>query len=415
MKRSSFRFLWIGQSLANGGDLFYIIGLLQILYDRTGSATIMTTVPFAITFSRLGGGVVAPWVMDRFPLQKILVSSQGGKSLLLYFLVGFDLQSISILFPLISAIAFLDGWATPTRQALLPRLVSSTELVKANSWMAMVDQTVQLGGWAVGGVLAALLGGPALVMGAGILFTISTALMARIQVGERKKSPPIRQKPGPTWSEGWLAIRQIPSLRTVAVIDGLDGLANVVWIAAILYLYVEEVIRQSEVWWGLINAAFFAGLLAGGLLGLKGESAIRRRLSLCIGGGTFLLAVFTLCFGYSPIPWLSLILSTGVGVATQIKGIGQQTVIQWQTSDPLLPKVFAAREWILTATFVSTPRGMTASSYFLWPGFPLPSGDKSSLSPIFHPKSLLIPSTALSPCLCCPTSLMCLLLVEGLL
>src|SRR5690606_5156391 len=52
-----------------------------------------------------------------------------------------------------------------------------------------------------------------------------------------------------------------------------------------------------------------------------------------------------------PIPWLSLILSTGVGVATQIKGIGQQTVIQWQTSDPLLPKVFAAREWILTGTF----------------------------------------------------------------
>lgn len=318
MKRSSFRFLWIGQSLANGGDLFYIIGLLQILYDRTGSATIMTAVPFAITFSRLGGGVVAPWVMDRFPLQKILVSSQGGKSLLLYFLVGFDLQSISILFPLISAIAFLDGWATPTRQALLPRLVSSTELVKANSWMAMVDQTVQLGGWAVGGVLAALLGGPALVMGAGILFTISTALMARIQVGERKKSPPIRQKPGPTWSEGWLAIRQIPSLRTVAVIDGLDGLANVVWIAAILYLYVEEVIRQSEVWWGLINAAFFAGLLAGGLLGLKGESAIRRRLSLCIGGGTFLLAVYPLLWPLShPLALLDPVHRCGGGHADQ--------------------------------------------------------------------------------------------------
>ena len=46
--------------------------------------------------------------------------------------------------------SLLDGWAAPASHAMLPRLVDAAELTKANSFVAIVDQLIQLGGWAVG-------------------------------------------------------------------------------------------------------------------------------------------------------------------------------------------------------------------------------------------------------------------------
>ncbi|MCX7568982.1 hypothetical protein OS242_03270 [Tumebacillus sp. DT12] len=34
----SFRFLWIGQTLANLGDVFYVIAIISAVYAVTGSA-----------------------------------------------------------------------------------------------------------------------------------------------------------------------------------------------------------------------------------------------------------------------------------------------------------------------------------------------------------------------------------------
>lgn len=38
MKSKSFRYLWLGQLLANFGDVFYIVGCISILYGFTSSA-----------------------------------------------------------------------------------------------------------------------------------------------------------------------------------------------------------------------------------------------------------------------------------------------------------------------------------------------------------------------------------------
>lgn len=150
---------------------------------------------------------------------------------------------------------------------------------------------------------------------------------------------------------GWVTIWRTPSLKTVALMDLIDAITDVVWIAAILYIYVEDVLHKSEAWWGYINSSFFGGLILGGLVSLKGESIMMQRLHIGVFGGTLLVGVFTLLFGLSTIPLVSLIISVMVGVATQIKMISQQTVIQLNTSDNLLPKVFSSRDAILTGAF----------------------------------------------------------------
>ena len=58
---------------------------------------------------------------------------------------------------LVSVIAFLDGWATPIRQAMLPEFVGKSELPKANSLVAISDNTVNLVSWPIGAFFVALL------------------------------------------------------------------------------------------------------------------------------------------------------------------------------------------------------------------------------------------------------------------
>lgn len=353
----SFRLLWIGQTLANLGDVLYVVAIISAVYAATGSAMMMALVPFVNTFARFWGGLSAPLLIDRFSLKGILVCSQLGKTLLFIGLwIGYE--HLSVLFPLIAVLAFLDGWATPCRNALLPRLVAPDRLIKANSLVGVSDQIVQLGGWPLGGIVAAMVGGTALVPITLVLFVISTVMMMWITGGGERPSQSERPPYLESLKEGWVAIWQSPALKTVAVMDVIDSAANAVWVAAILYLYVQDVLHVSEAWWGYLNSAFFAGLLLGGAMTLRAEAALRPRLHLAIYGGAFLVGLFTLWFGLTTVPWLALVLCVLVGVGEQFKMIGQQTVLQLSAPPELLPKVFSARDATMTGVFGLASLGM---------------------------------------------------------
>lgn len=62
----SFRFLWIGQMLANLGDVIYTVCLTTIVYKATGSVTLMSFVPFVITITALFSGFIAPVIIDKY-------------------------------------------------------------------------------------------------------------------------------------------------------------------------------------------------------------------------------------------------------------------------------------------------------------------------------------------------------------
>lgn len=80
MYKASFRFLWIGQSLANSGDVFYMVGLIAIIHGLTGSVTYMALVPFFITTSRFFSGMLAPLVIERVPLKTLVGLFSIGKN-----------------------------------------------------------------------------------------------------------------------------------------------------------------------------------------------------------------------------------------------------------------------------------------------------------------------------------------------
>ena len=349
MRFRSFRFLWIGQGFANSGDVLYIVALIAVLYQATGSALSLSLLPFTITVARFFSGMCAPLVLNHYSLKGLLVGSQSMKTVLLGLLgisLGLFTPSVLFILPFAFLIAFLDGWAAPARNAMLPQLVHEEELAKANSFVAVVDQSIQFGGWAIAGIIVAATSGPFVVWLTFGTYVISTLLMSLIVAGEQQD----RQTKIPLMS-GWKLIWKHPNLRIFHIMIFIESIANVVWIAAILYIFVEEVLMKSEAWWGYLNASFFIGLIAGGIVVSKYTHWFERYMKETLLITCFAISILTFLFGLTSVPVIALLLSVVSGLVEQVKSIIMVTIIQKKCPRESLPEVFSAQSALISITF----------------------------------------------------------------
>lgn len=349
----NFNLLLTGQSLANMGDVLYIVSLIYIIFELTGSATAAAFVPFTITSSMFISNTLTPLLMQRFNLKWLLAGSQMGKTALLI-AMAFLLPQLSStnfygLFLVISLIALLDGCANPVTQSLIPNYVKSEQLLKANGITETVTQTIQTAMWFVGSSLLIWFSANELIWLTAELFLVSSFLLSILE--NVNFSPPKEQGNWRQISQGWHTVSTSPVLKRIVWMDILETIAGTAWISAILYVFVSDALLTDEKWWGFINGSFFLGLIGGSLFCLRFSDLIEQRLSHFIFLGAISSSLATIAFGFNSVPLLALVFTFLVGIFTQLKSIPQQTVVQ--TSVPLdrLPTVFTTLGAIGTGTF----------------------------------------------------------------
>ncbi|WP_068793739.1 MFS transporter [Brevibacillus laterosporus] len=344
------RFLWVGQMLANAGDVFYIISLLTLVFEKTHSAVYTGFVPLTIILAQTVSGFLAPLMQRRFSLSILLFLSQFAKTILLGLLVFVTQWSaLPLLFSLglASFISFLDGWATPARNALLPRIAQPVHLLRLNSLFATTDQVIQFMGWALGGMLVAFLGITYLFAVSLGLFILSTVCMAYLhdpisQATTRMDSSSNKE----ALLRGWNYILRSRALFTLTCMDVLESLTGAIYVAAIMLFYVSDVLGKGQEWWGYLNASYFVGMIAGGLLLVVIATHVSRYfLSFLLGAGLF-SALVTLGLGVTQSAWVALFLSFLSGPATQIQYVSKQTYFQRNVDSLYLPNVLSAKSTV---------------------------------------------------------------------
>ncbi|WP_456271985.1 MFS transporter [Bacillus sp. AK031] len=356
MKTKAFRYLWAGQALANGGDVFFIVALIAAIFEKTQSPFFVSIVPVVVTFSRFVSSVMAPLVLDRFHLKNLLFYSQLVKTILLgimSLLLLADAGSMFLLFVLAGCVAFLDGVALPARNAFVPSIVRREDLMGANGFLSTIDQGVQFGSWALGGVIVAIAGDEWTMALTALLFLASSVMMYSLPVNG--DNIPLNQnkdmKLAVKLAEGWTDVLRNSTLKNIFLVYAIEAAASVVWIAAILYVYVQEQLLRGEEWWGFINSAFFIGLIAAGMLLLRVHRLFSghmyKWLFIAIVSGS--LATF--CFGWNSGALLALIFSVIFGFFDGIKVILLQTIVQQSVNPERLGKVFAAQGAMTTLIF----------------------------------------------------------------
>ncbi|MCO7128230.1 MFS transporter [Sporolactobacillus shoreicorticis] len=359
MKQRGFRFLWTGQSVANLGDVLYIVGLMSYLYRFTGSAVLMAFVPFFSTASRFLSALVAPVFLEWMGLKRSLVVSQVGKTVLLlvFFLLHFfslDGERLETVFTTVILVSFFDGWATPARGALVPLLVTREKLIATNSFLSLMDQSISMGSWALGGIIAARFGNNLLIALSLILCGAAALLMMLICVTEvrnRKQQAQSKQSKWTVMKKGWITIWRVPALRTIFITESINALADVVWIAAIIYVFVAQALHVDASWWGYINFSFFAGLLLTSCYGMRWGTRLKKHASSTAVWGLLLACMITLFFAMNSMPWAALVLSILYGAAVQFKSIIFLTVEQNSVCAEQLANVFAAQDAVQSILF----------------------------------------------------------------
>ncbi|WP_435921058.1 MFS transporter [Paenibacillus sp. DYY-L-2] len=384
MFKRSFYYLWGSQTLSNTVDVLYLVALTTFVLERTGSVVFATLVPFLRVTAQLLSGLVAPLMVEKYRLPFLLTFSQCGQFVMFLLLAGYlsplvgGTQVLPV-YSIIACISFLDGWTTPARNALVPRLVSDRGLMKANGLMATTDQIVQFAGWGVSGLLVAVFGSFPVLVAVAVGYGVAMALTVMVDdpvEPKRKSFWDVRSKVGSanvekseeeysesgmptstkpsrwdTLKEGWVALWKSPRLRALTLMDATDMLGGSVWAGAFLLVFVKEVLLKDEQWWGYINASYFAGAVAGGLLVVALVARLEKSIFKWMLVGTLGYAIMTAWFALNDIAPLALLIVLLTGPFTELAAVSRRTLIQRSVGPDMLPKVFSAQSTLLNTIF----------------------------------------------------------------
>ncbi|MDF9744079.1 MFS transporter [Natrinema salsiterrestre] len=187
---SNFRKLFAGRALTNLGDSLYFVAAMWLVYELTGDpfytglAGFLTMIPS--TFQFLAGPLV-----DRWPLRRTLFSSQALQAVLVlgipvaeYYGV-LTVELVLVVMPLLSII---NEIANPAMVATLPKLIEDSELVAANSAIAVAKKGVDLVGNGIAGILIGLVGATTLFAFNSATFVIAALLFAMLVIPEPSDS-----------------------------------------------------------------------------------------------------------------------------------------------------------------------------------------------------------------------------------
>ncbi|MDM5317116.1 MFS transporter [Fictibacillus sp. b24] len=367
-KNRSFLFLLLGQSLVNIGDVLYIVALISALYTLTESAAVSAFVPFTVTFAMFISSILTPLIIGRVNLKAILLWSQIGKTLLLlslgfFMITSLNLSNYYITFLIIGGIALLDGCANPVRQALIPYYVKEENLIQANGLAETITQSIQIGTWFFGSLLLLVINPNHLIWIVVSLFAIASCILIFL-----KKVKHQTERQENNWdllTQGWRTIRHTPVLKTLVQMEFFETIAGAVWIAAVMYVFVDKALRAGEQWWGFLNGSFFIGLVIGSIVCVRFPQYVDKNRNVFIVAGASMACILTVIFSMTSNAVFALMLSALIGFFGQLKNIPQQTVIQTSVPNEHLATVYTSIGTVSTGVFGFASLFMGVLSDFL--------------------------------------------------
>jgi MFS family permease len=255
---------------------------------------------------------------------------------------------------IVYVVAFLQSTISqffdPAENALLPRLVDSSQLVAANSLNALNNNLARLGGPALGGILLGSFGFTNVVLIDSLSFLLSGVMIASIILpasnleAERSGEPGARlalEAEARVWQEWLSGLRFIVKNQVVSVIflvmavAGIaEGLFNVMFV-----IFIREGLAGGALEFGwLTSAQAIGGLIGGLLIGWIGSRAQASRLVplIAVNGLLILLLV-----NLPSLPMaILLILLAGIPIVGYSVGVG--TLLQGHVADRYRGRVFGA-------------------------------------------------------------------------
>jgi predicted MFS family arabinose efflux permease len=261
-----FRTLWFAELVSVAGDQLARVGLSVLVYGRTGSPA-WAALTYALTFlPALAGGVLLGRLADRHPRRTVMVVCDAARVVLVA-AMALPGVPLPVVCALLVAVVLLGTPHAAAQGALLPEVAPGAALEKALAVRHVTNQAAQVGGFAVGGLLVALLS-PAAALGLNAATFAVSALVLRLGLAARPVPVPdgggLPAPPAASWladaREGLRTVLRDPRRRVLAAMVWLVGCSVVP--EALAVPYAEQLGLDTSAA-GILMAADPAGSVLG--------------------------------------------------------------------------------------------------------------------------------------------------------
>ncbi|SDQ43906.1 Predicted arabinose efflux permease, MFS family [Paraburkholderia fungorum] len=336
-KHPAFQRFWCTRIFSSLSFQMLAVAMGWHIYALTHSAFALGLVGLAQFLPMFALTLVVGHVADTFDRRRIAAICQGLESVAaLLFAVGTFGGWISapMIYVLAACVGAARAFESPAVASLLPAVVPRGQLPKATAWATSANQTAQIAGPALGGLLYGI--GPGTVY---LACTLSFAAAAAAVWSIPLQTKPAVRAPVTLESvfSGIAFIRKEPVILGALSLDLFAVLFG--GATALLPIFARDVLHAGPLGLGLLRSGTAIGALAGTIW--LAHFPLRNRPGAAMFGGVIAFGLATLVFGLSNQFFVSLLALIVLGASDTISVVVRLSLVQLRTPDEMLGRVSA--------------------------------------------------------------------------
>lgn len=346
---ADFRRLWLASAVSNLGDGVRLIALPLLAAAVTRDPAVVAGVSVAAELPWLLVSLLAGALADRVDRRRLMVVVQllrTGLVVLLAATVLADWSSVVVLYCFVFLLGIGEVLFDAAAPTILPRIVPKEQLTRGNARLFGVELGAnEFVGPPLGGFLYRL--GPAVpfVLDA-LSFAVSALLLSRMRGTFRpERAPDADSSAGGLLrevGEGFRWLWRSPVIRTLSIVVTFMNLARSMTMA-IFVLYALELLRLTEIGFGVLSSAVAVGAVAASW---AAERIRRSMTGLCLVAAVLGHGLTTLAMGVTSNPWLAGLSSAAFGFATMTWSVLTASVRQTVVPDQLLGRISSVHRFL---------------------------------------------------------------------
>jgi hypothetical protein len=374
-----FRRLWIGVTISQLGDQFYLVALPWLVLQLTGSSLALGTILMTAAIPRAALMLVGGAVTDRVSPRRVLMMTASSRAVLVgtvAALIWFDVIQLWELYVLTFAFGVADAFAFPAGAALMPTLVEPGQLPAANSLLQSTAVTTQILGPPPVGLAIKSWGIASGLFLDAVSFLAVLVAMLRIPdpapaIPATPEAPGAPARPGMLKSigEGLSAVRKDAALRSLILVSAMINICVSGPIGVGLAAVAKFRFGSVEAF-GILLTCFSAGALAGMLTGGLVKRPRKRGLQLIVASGLgglemiaiglvmklYVIAALLAVMGFG-VGFVNVQFSAWMQMRVERSLLGRVSSVMMFTAVGLIPLSYAAAgflaQWSLPGLFIT--------------------------------------------------------------
>jgi MFS family permease len=341
LRHRNFRLFFGGQSISLIGTWMTRIATSWLIYRLTKSALLLGTVGFAGQIPTFLLAPLAGVIVDRIDRRKVLVWTQTlamVQSLALAWLTLSHRINVAEILALSAMQGVINAFDMPGRQSFMVKMVEDrADLSNAIAINSSMVNTARLIGPSLAGLLIAATneGWCFLVDGVSYIAVIASLLMMRIPPDDlqRATTSMISQlKEGWTYVTGSVPIRSILGLFALLSLMGWPFMV-------LMPVFAGQILHGGAHTLGFLMGAVGVGSLISALSMVMRRSV--RGLSKMIPIAASVFGIGLICFGFSRVLWLSMLMMLVTGFGMMQGLTGSNTIIQTLVDENMRGRVMS--------------------------------------------------------------------------